>query len=125
MKYFIAKNTGRTFILRMERGDLLLEKITELCHKEEIRDAVISSGIAALDIVNIRMSNTVGFPIEYDVYNLKEPLELASLNGTIINKEPHVHGVVGNANQAWAGHLLDGCQISYLGEIVIQELLSY
>lgn len=125
MKYFIAKEIGRTFILRMERGDLLLEKITELCHKEEIRDAVISSGIAALDIVNIRMSNTVGFPIEYDVHNLKEPLELGSLNGTIINKEPHIHGVVGNANQTWAGHLLDGCRISYLGEIVIQELLSY
>lgn len=31
MKHFIAQTTGRTFILRMERGDLLREKIFELC----------------------------------------------------------------------------------------------
>ncbi len=32
MRHFIAKNIGRTFILRMERGDLLREKIAELSH---------------------------------------------------------------------------------------------
>lgn len=123
MKYFIAKETGRTFILRMERGDLLREKITELCQNEKVYEAVISSGIATFDIVNIQMSNTVGFPMDYDVHNLNEPLELASLDGTIINGEPHIHGVIGNGNKTWAGHLLNGCRILYLGEIVIQELL--
>lgn len=124
MKYFIAKETGRTFILRMERGDLLREKIAELCKEEKIHEAVISSGIATFDIVNMQMSNTVGFPMGYDVLKLQEPLELASLDGTIINTEPHIHGVIGNANRTWAGHLLNGCRILYLGEIVIQELLS-
>lgn len=123
MKYFIAKETGRTFILRMERGDLLLEKITELCQNEKIHEAVISSGIATFDIVNIQMSNTTGFPMGYDVHNLNEPLELASLDGTIINGEPHIHGVIGNGNKTWAGHLLNGCRILYLGEIIMQELL--
>lgn len=123
MKYFIAKETGRTFILRMERGDLLREKITKLCQIEKVYEAVISSGIATFDIVNIQMSNTVGFPMDYDVHNLNEPLELASLDGTIINGEPHIHGVIGNGNKTWAGHLLNGCRILYLGEIVIQELL--
>lgn len=123
MKHFIAKETGRTFILRMERGDLLREKIAKLCQEENIHEAVISSGIATFDIVNIQMSNTVGFPMGYDVLELQEPLELASLGGTIINAEPHIHGVIGNANRTWAGHLLDGCRILYLGEIVIQELL--
>lgn len=115
MKYFIAKGTGRTFILRMERGDLLREKIYELCQKEKVYDAVISSGIATFDIVNIQMSNTVGFPMGYDVHKLNEPLELASLDGTIINGEPHIHGVIGNGNKTWAGHLLNGCRILYLG----------
>ena len=124
MKHFIAQTTGRTFILRMERGDLLREKIFELCKTEKISEAVILSGIATFDIVNVQMSNTSGFPMGYDVHNLHEPLELASLDGTIINGEPHIHGVIGNADQTWAGHLLDGCRILYLGEIVIQELLT-
>ncbi len=112
----------RTFILRMERGDLLREKITELCENEKISNAVIVSGIATFDIVNIQMTNTLDYPIGYDTLKLWEPLELASLDGTIINGEPHIHGVIGNANHTWAGHLLDGCRILYLGEIVIQDL---
>ena len=39
MRHFIAKNIGRTFILRMERGDLLREKIAELCQDEKVQDA--------------------------------------------------------------------------------------
>ncbi|MDE7341573.1 MAG: DNA-binding protein [Lachnospiraceae bacterium] len=124
MKYFIAEEIGRTFILRMERGDFLKEKITRLCREEKINEAVISSGIATFDIVNIQMSNTAGFPMGYNVLNLQEPLELASLDGTIINAEAHIHGVIGNGNRTWAGHLLEGCRILYLGEIVIQELLG-
>lgn len=123
MKYFIAKNTGRTFVLRMERGDLLREKIAELCQNEKVEDAVVLSGISTFDIANIQMSNTVGFPMGYDIHELKEPLELASLDGTIVNGEPHLHGVIGNGNKTWAGHLLNGCRILYLGEVVIQELL--
>lgn len=123
MKHFIAEKTARTFILRMERGDLLKEKISELCVAESIHDAVVLSGIATFDIVNIQMTNTLEYPIKYDIHNLCEPLELASLDGTIINGEPHIHGVIGNAKQTWAGHLLNGCRILYLGEIVIQELL--
>lgn len=59
----------------------------------------------------------------YDIHELKEPLELASLDGTIVNGELHLHGVIGNGNKTWAGHLLNGCRILYLGEVVIQELL--
>ena len=124
MKEYISNKTGRTFILRMEKGDLLREGITELCNNYNVKNAVVLSGIATFDIVNIQMTNTYGYPIEYDVHNLKEPLELASLDGTIINGDPHIHGVIGNGNNTWAGHLLDGCQILYLGEVVIQEVLG-
>lgn len=99
MKKFFTNNTGRIFILRMERGDLLCEKIAELCKNEKVQDAVVLSGIATFDIANIQMSNTLGFPMEYDVHNLNEPLELASLDGTIVNGMPHIHGVIGNKDK--------------------------
>lgn len=123
MKYFKANSIGRTFIISLEQGDYLCEKILELTQKEEIENAVIVSGIATFDEVNLRMATTLGYPIEYHVEHLEEPLELASLDGTIVNSELHIHGVISNVEKAWAGHLLDGCKILYLAEIVIQEIL--
>jgi predicted DNA-binding protein with PD1-like motif len=124
MKYFISQQVGRIFILRMERGDYLKETLAKLSKDENIENAVIVSGIATFDEAKIQMATTHGFPIKYHIEHLTEPLELASLDGTIIDSEPHLHGVISNSNTTWAGHILDGCRILYLGEIVIQELLG-
>lgn len=122
MKSFISEKVGRTFIISLEKGDLLRESIEELTKKEMVKNAVVISGIATFDKAQLQMATTYGFPIEYYVHTLNEPLELASLDGTIIDFTPHIHGVIGNTEHTWAGHLLDGCRILYLAEIVIQEL---
>lgn len=124
MKSFISNQAGRTFILRMERGDLLREALTKLARTEGIKNAVVVSGIATFDKAHLQMATTYGYPIEYKVHQLEQPLEVTGVSGTIINYEPHIHAVVSNADQTWAGHLLDGCRILYLGEVVIQELLG-
>ncbi len=125
MKAFQAEETGRTFIIRMERGDLLKEAITDFVKKVGIENAVILSGIATFDEAHLQMTTTLDYPIRYYVHHLDEPLELAGLGGTIINFEPHLHGVISNAEKTWSGHLLEGCRILYLAEIVIQELLCH
>lgn len=124
MKYFASDSIGRTFIIRLERGDLLREVLAGLAQKEKIENAVIVSGIATFDEVNMQMTTTYDYPIGYHSVNLREPLELASLDGTIIHFEPHIHGVVSNADKTWAGHFLDGCKVLYLGEIAVQELVD-
>lgn len=117
-----AGEQGRTFIMRLDQGDLLLESIQQLAEKEKIYNGVICSGIATFDEVNIQMTNTLDYPIGYVVHNLREPIELGALNGTIINQEPHIHGVIGNGEHTWTGHLSKGCRILYLAEVVIQEV---
>ena len=122
MKHFVIEKEGRTIIIRLEKGDLLRESITLVAQQEGIENAVIISGIATFDKTHLQMTTTLGYPIEYCVHYFHEPMELASLDGTIINSELHIHGVIGNAEHTWAGHLLDGCRILYLAEIVVQEL---
>ena len=124
MKYFISPNVGRTFIVSMVKGDLLRESLIELAEKEGIENAVVISGIATFDEARIHMVTNHGFPVDIHVEHLVEPLELASLDGAIIDSFPHLHCVVSNATTTWAGHILDGCRILFLGEIVIQELLG-
>jgi predicted DNA-binding protein with PD1-like motif len=125
MKSFGPGNAGRTFIIRLERGDLLRESIADLVRRGGVENAVVVSGIATFDEAHLQMTTTYGYPIEYRVHHLSEPLELASLDGTVIDYEPHIHGVISNPDMTWAGHLLDGCRILYLGEIVIQEICCH
>jgi predicted DNA-binding protein with PD1-like motif len=122
MKYYPAEQIGKTIIISLVRGDLLRESIAEIARKENIANGVVLSGIATFDIANFQMTTTSEYPIGYHVVNLNEPLELVSLDGTIINYEPHIHGVISNKDQTWAGHILDGCRILYLAELVIQEI---
>ena len=124
MIHYIAPQVGRTFILRMERGDYLRETIVELVKTEKIETAVVVSGIATFDEAKMHMVTAYDSPKELHIEHIKGPLELASLDGAIINSEPHIHGVIGNSTTTWAGHILDGCRILYLGEIVVQELLG-
>jgi len=106
----------------MDRGEFLRETLIEIVKKEKINCAVVVSGIATFDEARLHMITTFDNPAEFHIEHLREPLELASLDGAIINYEPHLHGVVGSPTKSWAGHILDGCRILYLGEFVIQEL---
>ena len=124
MEYYISSRIGRTLIISFRKGDYLREALAELALQEGIENAVITSGIATFDEAKIQMTTTSGYPIGYHVEELNQPLELASLSGTIINSEPHIHGVISNPETTWSGHLLDGCRILYLGEVVVQELLG-
>jgi predicted DNA-binding protein with PD1-like motif len=124
MDYFIENKIGRIFVIKLEPGDYLKESITELAHRENIENAVIVTGIATFDEVNIHMTTTLDYPIGYHKEQLQEPLELGGLDGFIADGEPHLHGVIGNADRTWAGHLLDGCRVLYLAEIVVQELIG-
>ncbi len=123
MDYFSAAEWGRTFILRLDRGDYVLESIIELINKENIKDAVVVSGIGSLDECVIHMVTNTETPYqEYFKRWSNQPLELASVSGLIINGQPHLHTVVSDTESACAGHLEKGCRILCLGEIVITEM---
>lgn len=121
--YFSKVEWGRTFILRLDRGDYVLESIMELIRKEDIKDAVVVSGIGSLDECVIHL--VTGSEVPYQEYYKRwsnQPLELASISGLIIDGRPHLHTVVSDKESACAGHLEKGCRILCLGEIVIAEL---
>lgn len=123
MEYFTGMEWGRTFILRLDRGDDVLESIGELIKKEGIKDAVVVSGIGSLDqcVIHMVTGTEVPYPEYYKQWS-DQPLELASLSGLIIDGQPHLHTVISDTVSACAGHMEKGCRILCLGEIVITEL---
>jgi len=125
MEYFSTEELGRTFTLRLDRGDCLLEGIEGLIRKENLKDAVVVSAIGTLDKCKLHMVVTTGYPpVEHYEHWEDKPLELSSIDGIIADGKPHLHVVVSDRERAYSGHLEKGCRVLYLAEIVLIELKS-
>ncbi|MCD8363378.1 MAG: DNA-binding protein [Lachnospiraceae bacterium] len=125
MESFVSNQTGRTFVVKLVQGEDLLGSIEALIAEQKIKNAVIVSGIATFDRSCLHMISATDYPIQVYVDKKTDvPLEVVSVDGFICDGEPHIHCTISDRNQAYAGHLLHGCRILYLGELVIQELLG-
>ena len=112
---------GNKIVLRIDKDEEILSKITELCKKENIRLAAVS-GIGAtseteLGIFNIQTK-------EYIKKTVTGLFEISALVGNIsqMNGECylHLHITIGNVekNETYAGHL-NRAVIGATSEIVI------
>lgn len=123
MNYFCTGRIGRSFILSLNQGDLLLESVGELVQKENVRSGIVVSAIGTLDRCTPHMVTTTGYPtVEHFETWTDTPLELSSMSGFIADGQPHLHAVVSDKNMAFSGHVEENCRILYLAEIVIMEL---
>lgn len=125
METFVSERVGRTFVIKLLQGEDLLGSIEKFIEEQKIENAVIVSGIATFDRSRLHMISGTDYPIGVHIDEKTDtPLEVVSVDGFICDGEPHIHVTISDKNQAYAGHLLTGCRILYLGELVIQELLG-
>ena len=115
---------GSTYILRIDRGEEILESITALCRKEKIYLGSIS-GIGAVGEVTLGVFNRERFAYESTTYT--GDYEIASCSGTVTTKdgEPylHIHMAAANAvKDECHGGRLNCAVVSLTGEFVIQQL---
>lgn len=101
------RKTANTYFINVERGEKVMETLTEFCKKEGIKNATISAIGAAKDV-------TCGYYAldekKYYFTNYPELVEVVSLTGNVMLKdgEPflHVHAVFTDTkNQAFGGHV--------------------
>lgn len=123
MKNFTCPVGGRVIIIRLDKGDLFLESIKKTIEEQGIKDGTIVCGYGTLSDCKMHMVTTYGeFPAGNEFPEWKDaPLELASMTGVIADGVPHVHMVIAQGKETFAGHLEEGCAASYVGEIVIYE----
>jgi len=119
---YCKEGTGRVVVINLERGDLLLESIRSELQKLGIKDAVITSAIGSLSkVVLHRVTGFEPKPVD-EFITLEKPMELASLQGVVLDGHPHFHMVVSDLEQAYTGHLEEGTTALYLVEISLLEL---
>ena len=124
MKVFTGIEFGRYFIIGLQKDDLILESIKKVISDYDIRNAIITSGISAVNHMRWHhVKDTNDIPTDV-IYELDGPIEVAGINGLVINGIPHVHCSFADHNRSWSGHLEDGTRVQYVGEISMIELMD-
>jgi len=119
---YVREGVGRIVIMNLERGDLLLESIREELARLDIKNAVITSAIGSLQkVVLHRVTGIEREPVD-EFVTIENPIELASLQGYVLDGHPHFHMVVSDLEQTYTGHLEDGTTVLYLAEVSLLEI---
>ena len=111
---------GDKIALRLDPGEELLDRISEVCRRQGVRFGSIT-GIGAANHVTIGFYNLE--KQEYSEKDLDSPMEITSILGDVSRKDGevylHVHiNVSDEEGRTFGGHLKK-CMISVTGEIVI------
>ena len=113
--------TEKTYAVRLEIGEEILESLTELCKKENIRYAEIT-GIGALKSATVGLYNVK--EQKYYSKTFEQPMEMLSLSGSVTNKDGevylHLHACLSDEDcRALGGHL-NSAVIGVTGEIFVR-----
>ena len=119
------KKSDNTFILRLDKGEEIIENITSFCKKNEIKSGYFS-GIGAVDMAELSHYSVKNR--KYSSRVIEKPLEISNLSGNIttMNGECYIHAHVtlGDKNMnAFGGHL-KMARISATAEIFITTINS-
>lgn len=117
------KKFDSKYVIRLEKGEEIVESIKKLCEKEDIRLGTIS-GIGATNraVIGLFETNTK----EYHSKELTGDMEITSLVGNISQMDGevylHIHiNLANEENKVFGGHLTSAI-ISATGEIVIDVI---
>ena len=105
-----SKKINEAYIIRLDRGEKVLEKMRALCNKNNIKLGYFF-GIGSLDEAELAHYIVKTKKYTYQLY--KQPLEIISLNGNITTMSNeayiHCHACLSDVNmEAIAGHLKEG-----------------
>lgn len=114
---------GESIILRLEKGEEVIESIKELCEKENVKLGLIS-GLGAANHVVVGL-----FKVDEKKYysnTFEEDFEITNLTGNIsrMNGEVylHMHGTFANIEGKCIGGHLNKAIISATSEIIINKI---
>ncbi len=126
MRYYVNDDVNRKLVLSLDEGEDVLKCIKEAVKIVDFKNAVVVSAIGTLSQAMLHMIQTTGYPPKELFPRWEDkPLELCSIDGMIINYMPHLHTVISNSLETYAGHLEEDCKVLYLCEILIEELTGF
>ena len=125
MENFTGKGFGRTIIIQLDRGEKIVEAVSERLRVEGIKNAVVISAVGSLQKLIYHRPTGMGAATVDEFLTIEEPMEICSITGTVIDGTPHFHVVASGLECLYGGHLETETEVLYLAEITLAELQGY
>lgn len=114
---------NNSYVVRINKGEEIIEKLKELCEKEDIKVAEIT-GLGASNLVEIGLFNVN--TKEYKTTTFEGMFEITSLIGNATRKDGevylHLHiNFSDETGNTKGGHLVR-CNISATSEIIVNKI---
>ncbi|MFC6825156.1 PPC domain-containing DNA-binding protein [Halopelagius fulvigenes] len=113
-------------LVRLDRGDMALESLTDACEDHDVDTGVVVSGIGTFSNLNIHYVDRTDLPEDQADRNadlrLDGSWEVTNVGGIVADGEPHLHVTAFNGERTVGGHLEEGCEVNVLGEFTVRKL---
>jgi predicted DNA-binding protein with PD1-like motif len=87
----VAGNFSRIIIVRLKPGTDLLDGLQKAVKQENIKNAVILSGVGSLTSYRVHVVDSTTFPVKEAFPTAEGPQDLLNANGYVIDGRVHAH----------------------------------
>ena len=112
---------GDTYVVRMDRGEDILQSLTGLCRREDIRLAQVDA-LGAVDHAELCIYDVPTKTFFRKTFD--GPMEIGALTGSVTRKEGkpylHLHGVVCDSDLAAHGGHITALRVSATCEMIVR-----
>jgi predicted DNA-binding protein with PD1-like motif len=117
-----AFECSKFWVVRIDPDDDVLISLKKFIKDKEIKQGVVVMGYGTLGKISLHWVEHNRWPPNSNYDQWEGGIEIMSINGMIVDGEPHVHITASDRKGAYGGHLEEGCICYVLCEIGIVEV---
>ncbi len=111
MVHTVSSNFSKIIVVRLKVGTDLLDGLQKAVKQENIKNAVILSGVGSLTSYRVHVVDSTTFPVKEAFPKAEGPQDLLNVNGYVIDGRVHAHVIFSDQTKAMGGHLEPGTNV--------------
>ena len=115
---------GSVYFVTVEKGEDLLASVQQAVDELGVKQAVVLCGIGVQNGANLYEVIDFNYPHAKHYEQLEGAVELAAINGNVIEGAVHMHAVVSTDKGVWAGHVMPDNKSEATLQIILAELVG-
>lgn len=117
-------NIERLLAVRLNAGDDILEKLTEMAKREKLQNALILSGVGSVNAYHYHVVSTPELPPENAFIKGEQALDIVNINGVVLEGRVHAHITLADTRVALGGHMEPGCKVLTFAVVMVAVVSS-